>query len=126
MALTVYTNIEAKELPTKIQDKIESIPNFPWSIDSSGDFVYRKLPWKFQAWMRVKLQRESKKIVFGIVGRKDKMLTTTEYAIYHGRFAEMLLYTCDKYIEKIEISSLATKDDSIPQQELSEAKLVKK
>ena len=45
-------------------------------------------------------------IKFGIISRRNVKLSSIVYAIYHSRFSEMLLIHFDKYIKKIEISSL--------------------
>lgn len=88
-----------------------------WSVDSDGDFTYGVAQWGRKAWFRVRpvLERENK-IEFGIIASKKFTMSKGLYAVYHGRFAEMLLCCADDMIEEIHISSLLRKGiDYIPE-----------
>ena len=82
-----------------------------WSCDKDGDFTHNVDQWRFHAWMRSFV--ESERVVFGVVGRKDKNLSVLDYAVYHGRFVEMLLRHFDKDCSDISVSPLGTKYDLI-------------
>lgn len=103
------------ENPQRLVDRIkECIDNHSietWIYDSDGDFTHSVEQWKFRAWIRPYV--ESGRIVFGIICRNDKNLSVTEYAVYHGRFVEMLLRHFDKTCLAVEVTPLATNYDII-------------
>ena len=78
-----------KGLLDKIKDynkkrKIES-----WKYDADGDFTHIPEQWENKAWFRPNI--ESERLVFGLLGNKNIEMSKSLYAIYHGRFIEMLL-----------------------------------
>jgi hypothetical protein len=79
-----------KEIKKAIDDKkIET-----WSYDKDGDFTHTPSQWKNKAWLRPKIY--TGELRFGILKPTDTTLTTEVYAVYHGRFIEMLLAHFDK------------------------------
>ena len=82
-----------------------------WSVDSEGDYTHTAKQWEYHAWMHP--VEEANRLVFAIWGRKDVNLSTVDYAIYHGRFVEMLLSHFDTDCDSIEVSSLASSYDRI-------------
>jgi hypothetical protein len=62
-----------------------------WAYDGDGDFTHTASSgqWKNQAWLRPHVSPDL--LQFGIVGRKGVTLIKEVYAIFHGRFIEMLL-----------------------------------
>lgn len=110
MAVFVSTD-NANELLSDIKKAIDSHRIITWEYDSEGDFTYNVEQWKGRAWMRPHV--EANRIVFGIVDRKDVNLSVDEYAIFHGRFVEMLLEHFDKMFSDIRVSPLGTKYDII-------------
>jgi hypothetical protein len=72
-----------------LEGKIET-----WSVDSDGDFTHNVEQWRFKAWFRPVVGADS--IIFRIITPKATHMTTVTYAIYHGRFIEMLLAHCDR------------------------------
>lgn len=79
--------------------------------DSDGDFTHSVEQWKFRAWIRPHV--ESERVVFAILCRNDKNLSVAEYAVYHGRFVEMLLCHFDKVCQSIDVTPLASQYDKI-------------
>ena len=49
--------------------------------------------------------------MFFVIRRKGVDMTIVEYAVYHGRFVEMLLAHFNKECDAIEVSPLATNYD---------------
>ena len=82
-----------------------------WLYDEDGDFTHDADQWRFNAWIRPLLQED--RVVFGIICRNDRNLSVVDYAIYHGRFVEMLLTHFDKLCQGIEVSPLATNYDHV-------------
>ena len=54
---------------------------------------------------------EKDSLIFGIVGNKQVKMTKSLYAVYHGRFSEMLLSHFDDEIDEIEITAGKTAYD---------------
>ena len=80
-----------------------------WSVDSDNDFTHDVDQWRNKAWIRHKI--EAGRVVFFVICRKGIDMTIVEYAVYHGRFVEMLLAHFDKECDAIEVSPLATSYD---------------
>lgn len=110
--MAIYVNTDnPSELVKKIQDGIENHSIETWLCDSAGDFTHDTDQWRYRAWMTPFI--EENRVVFGIICRKDRNLSISEYAIYHGRFVEMLLRHFDKTCNDIRVSPLATKYDIV-------------
>lgn len=65
-----------------------------WSYDADGDFTYTAAHWNKKAWLRPKID-EGRALIFYILGPEESELSTTVYAVYHGRFIESMLRHCD-------------------------------
>jgi hypothetical protein len=103
MALIVKTN-NPNNLVTQIKKAIDSKAIVTWSYDTAGDFTHTPEQWKFKGWMRAKII--GSEIHFAFVGNKEVITTSVIYAVYHGRFLEMLLTHFDEDFTKAEISAL--------------------
>lgn len=96
-----------KEIKSKIgEGRIDT-----WIVDSDGDFTHLPDQWQYHAWMRPFIVDDG--IVFGIIAPKDIKISVTDYAVYHGRFAEMLLAHFDSMFSEVKASSMATKYDNL-------------
>ncbi len=82
-----------------------------WVYDSDGDFTQTAEQWKARAWLRPR--QEQGRVVFNIIAPGQTTLSTTVYAVYHGRFIEMLLMHFDRKLARATASSLATKNDAV-------------
>lgn len=100
MALYIKTS-NPQQLLDSIIESIKNQTVQTWSIDVDGDFTHVS-QWKNKAWMKSYV--DSKFLAFGIIGRKDEVMTKTVYGIFHGRFSEMLLTHFDRDIKSIEIT----------------------
>lgn len=98
-------------LVQSIRDKIKENKIQTWAIDQDGDFTHVPEQWKNKAWMTAEI--EADRVVFSIIGRRSVAVSVTDYAIYHGRFVEMLLDNFDNQCLSIEVTPLATKYDII-------------
>ena len=110
MAIFVKTK-NPSELIKDINEQIDKKQIDTWMRDTDGDYTHNTDQWRFHAWIRSRI--ETGRVVFYIICRKDKNLTVFDYAIYHGRFVEMLLSHFDKSCESIEVSSLASSYDIV-------------
>ena len=111
MAVIVITE-KPDALLQKIHKAIEENTIDTWIIDSDGDFTHIPEQWNCKAWMHLAdTDSNDNKLVFGIVGNKKVQMTKSLYAVYHGRFSEMLLSHFDTEISEIKITSKRTKYD---------------
>ena len=60
-----------------------------WELDTDWDLTHSPEQWKNQAWFRPSVQ--TGQLVFMIIGKESEAMSTEMYAVYHGRFIEMLL-----------------------------------
>jgi len=88
VALTIKTT-NPSALLAAIKKKIDDKEIDTWSYDEDNDFIHVPSQWKGKAWLRPKTAIGS--LQFGIIGQQDIELTRYIYAVYHGRFAEMLI-----------------------------------
>ena len=110
--MAIFVNTDSpSDLVNRIKAGIDNHTIETWLYDNAGDFTHDTDQWRFHAWMTPII--EEKRVVFGIICRKDRNLSIAEYAIYHGRFLEMLLRHFDKICKNIEVTSLASKYDIV-------------
>ncbi len=103
MAIFVNAN-DPQELLKLIKDKIKNEEIETWEIDEEGDFTHVPDQWRKEAWLRPHVDRDNQILVFGILGRRSKPMYNVVYAVYHGRFSEMLLTHFGEEIKCINIS----------------------
>tara|TARA_R110001583_G_C5584277_1_gene403161 strand:- start:860 stop:1207 length:348 start_codon:yes stop_codon:yes gene_type:complete len=111
MALIIKTNDPSKLL-SSIKKAIDTDKIRTWSYDSDGDFTHSPEQWKNKAWLRVKTKGNNE-LSFGILGQKEINTSKLIYAIYHGRFSEMLLSHFDNELSEIKVTSMPTSIDTI-------------
>ena len=75
-----------------------------WSYDVDGDFTHSPKQWMRRSWLRPDADDTNSTLSFWIIGNKNEPMTKTMYAIYHGRFAEMLLKHFDNQIDSFIIT----------------------
>jgi hypothetical protein len=81
-----------------------------WSYDADGDFTHTADQWNRKAWLRPKVQ-EGAALVFYILAPKETKLSSTIYAVYHGRFIESMLSHCDQLFSEGRASSMPEDGD---------------
>ena len=110
--MSIYVRTEnPRKLVDDINEKINNSGIDTWSVDKDGDYTHTSQQWQFHAWIHPII--ETDRIVFAIWGRVSENLSVVDYAIYHGRFVEMLLAHFDQQCTSIEISSLASGYDRV-------------
>ncbi len=110
MALHIKARIKSEILFNRLIEKIRKGEIDTWTVDVEVDFTHKPIQWFERAWLRRSSTTTDCDLVFGIVGRKDESMSKVVYAVYHGRFAEMLLTHFDEEIESISISSLPERE----------------
>ncbi len=83
-----------------------------WSYDTDKDFVHEtsSRQWVGKAWLRPKVQAGALRLT--VVPPQGGM-SVEAYAVYHGRFIEMLLAHFDKKFTDISATALASADDRV-------------
>jgi hypothetical protein len=110
MALMFTTN-NAQGLLNSIKTKIDEGHIVTWEYDNDGDFTHAPEQWRERAFLRPIVL--TGKLVFGIIYPNRKTISVEEYAIYHGRFIEMMLAHFDKLFNSVEASALLTQPDQM-------------
>lgn len=109
MAITITLNEHTQKANfiKNLQRFISNGSSSTWCVDSEGDFTHTPQQWRNRAWFRLRkdLSPRSRTVCFGIISSKTYRFTKEIYAIYHGRFAEMLLAHFDDDIANISLSS---------------------
>jgi len=75
-------------LLSRIKKLIDSGQIKTWAYDTDGDFTHTATQWNNKAWLRPHVNGSN--LQFTILGPTSG-LSTEVYAIYHGRFLEMML-----------------------------------
>lgn len=108
MAINVYTS-NPQSLLAQIKQKIDEKTIETWAYDADGDFTHSAQQWNCRAWLRP--NTENDRLVLNIITPKDAILSMELYAIYHGRFIEMLLAHFDKSFTRASASALPVSPD---------------
>jgi hypothetical protein len=93
MAIIITTE-RPNELLGAIKTAIDNDDIITWSYDDAGDFTHTAKQWINEAWLRPKIYAGELRL--GIVPPQGVKVSTEIYAIYHGRFIEMILAHFDK------------------------------
>lgn len=59
-----------------------------WSYDDEGDFTHVG-QWANRAWIRPRITSDG--ICFNILGHRSMQMPLMDYAVFHGRFLELLI-----------------------------------
>jgi hypothetical protein len=110
MAVRVFCD-NPTELLANIKGAIRAGTVETWSLDSDGDLTHSPQQWKNKAWFRPSVETE--KVVFYLLGQKTEKMSKEIYAIYHGRFIEMLLAHFDLKFSRATATALPTGRDYV-------------
>jgi hypothetical protein len=88
MSVRAFTD-DANGLLTKIKKLINQGRIDTWVYDKDGDFTHTPPQWKTKAWFRPQVKPDMLRLV--IFNNKNATLTREIFAVYHGRFIEMLI-----------------------------------
>ena len=110
MAVRVLCD-DPQALLKKIRAAVRNGTVETWQLDAEGDFTHAPRQWVNQAWFRPNVL--SKSLDFNILGRTDKRMSRPAYAVYHGRFVEMLLAHFDEDFSDATATALPEEDDFV-------------
>jgi hypothetical protein len=60
-----------------------------WAYDTDGDFTHTPSQWIYRGWLRPRVTIGG--LEFNYLGQRTINTTKEDYAVYHGRFIEMML-----------------------------------
>jgi hypothetical protein len=83
-----------------------------WEYDSDGDFTHTPSQWTRKAWLRPQIQ--SDKLRLKIVVRTESSLSREVFAVYHGRFIEMLMAHLPKRFSQATATASSANDEPSP------------
>jgi hypothetical protein len=82
-----------------------------WSYDKDGDFTHTPTQWKSKAWLRPSVQAGQLRTT--TIKPKDANITWEVYAIYMGRFSEMMIAHFHDYFSLAESTAKPTTGDHV-------------
>lgn len=103
MALVIETD-NPDAVMKRIYDDIKNNRIDTWAMNATGYFTATPKQWCNRAWMRKSNLIKEKYLCFGIIEVQRGTMTQELYAIYHCRFAEMILAHCADLVGNIMIS----------------------
>jgi hypothetical protein len=86
--MLTFSTSTPQQLLKAIKANIDSGHIVTWAYDADGDFTHTPNQWKYSAWLRPVLR--SGELAFGIIPSTAKPMSKEIYAVYHGRFIEMM------------------------------------
>jgi hypothetical protein len=95
----------------RIKKEIAAGKNDTWAFDKDGDFFHTPAQWRSLAWLRPVNQGD--RLIFQILSPKGKVMTSETYAVYHGRFIEMLLAHFDMKFSDARATALPAHGDIV-------------
>jgi hypothetical protein len=95
MAIRALTD-DPDGLLARIKKLIDQGHITTWSYDEEGDFTHTPTQWKGKAWLEPEVKAD--KLRLTILNNEKVPLTREIFAVYHGRFIEMLIsHVADRY-----------------------------
>jgi hypothetical protein len=110
MAVIIYAS-DPRALLGAIRSAAQNGEIETWSVDADGDFTHRPEQWRLKAWFRPRLSND--RIVFYILTPQKIVMNRTTYAVYHGRFIEMLLTHFDTQFQRAVATALPVEGDQV-------------
>jgi hypothetical protein len=113
LALAVST-ASPQSLLAAIKKAIDDKKVVTWRYKDIGGvryYTHSANQWDSLAWFKGSI--ESPGLVFYIVPPKGKKISTEVYAVYHGRFTEMLLAHFDSQFRETSASAIPVPGDSV-------------
>ena len=109
MAIIIKT-VDPGGLLKAIKTAIDEKKIVTWSYDKDGDFTHTPDQFVNKAWLTSKIYVGELRL--GILKQKSIELSTSIYAIYHGRFIETVLSHFDQKFTTALATSVKTEPDN--------------
>lgn len=103
--MAVVIDVEQpEEFLVDMKSKINSGQIASWLFDNDGDITCLSFNMENKAWFHPYFVSNDK-LVFGILGRKNVLMTMSEYSIYHSSMVNTILYFFSKRIKNIHVTA---------------------
>jgi hypothetical protein len=112
MAIVVVSTVPSALL-AGIKKDIDGGKIDTWEYDADGDFTHSPDQWRYKAWLRPTLQED--RVIFRIMPPVKTHMSRAVYAVYHGRFVEMLLAHFDTKFSVARVTAMPSHGDSVGQ-----------
>lgn len=109
MAITV-TSSAPQALLAAILKAIKDGHVDTWQF-KDGYFTHSPSQWRGKAWLKPSIANGT--LALNIVHSQDQNVSTEAYAVYHGRFIEMLLAHFDKMFDSARSSAMPAPGDAV-------------
>lgn len=113
--ITVFTNDDPKKFYHSIQEAVKNGNIDTWEETTRNYFTHCAASgqWRNKAWFTPNFPDEQNRVIFNLIRPKNEKISKSVYAIYHGRFTEMLLRHFDDKFSKLSVSALAGENDRV-------------
>ena len=110
MAVRAFTD-DSASLLARINELIDQGHIDTWTYDKEGDFTHTASSgqWENKAWLRPEVK--SDRLRLKIVKPKNKGLSREVFAVYHGRFIEMLIAHASDYFTRASATAGPAEDE---------------
>lgn len=105
-----FNTSKPNALLTAIKAEIDKGHITTWRYDNDGDFTHVPAQWAGKAWMRPQVVN-GEALKFNIIYPRGKIADREIYAVYHGRFSEMMLAHFDSVFTRITATALLASGD---------------
>jgi hypothetical protein len=110
MSVRAFTG-DAAGLLARIKTLIDQGHITTWEYDDVGDFTHSPTQWKNEAWLRP--EKHSDKLRLRIIG-PESGLSREVFAVYHGRFIEMLIaHVPEKFTQAVATANPANDEPAL-------------
>jgi hypothetical protein len=82
-------SLDPSDLLDRIKGAIDAKRIKTWAYDQDGDFTHTAEQWNQMAWLRPSVRDQELRL--NIIPPADTHISSQVYAVYHGRFIEMIL-----------------------------------
>jgi hypothetical protein len=106
-----FNTLTTHALLSELKKAIDEKKITTWLYNKDGYFTHTPEQWKAKAWLFPKVV--GSELRFGIVRPQGGAVSSEIYAIYHGRFIEMMLAHFDTKFSNGWASALPTAEDNI-------------
>lgn len=110
MAVRIFTD-DPEALLQAIRVGIDTGKIKTWAYERHGYFLHTAPQWKNQAWLKPHVLPD--RLLLNVVPPRGKTVSQVAYAVYHGRFIEMVLSHFDRKFTLAVATALPTSGDRV-------------
>ncbi len=108
--MITFDTANPQQLLASLKEAISNGRIETWS-DQNGDFTHKPGQWVHKAWLRPSIKES--KLRFAIIRPKNLSINSEVYAVYHGRFIEMMLAHFDQQFSNGAATALPIAPDQV-------------